>query len=379
MTSEEPRTFTLFGRKITITALLTSLVLLLIGTNLYSISRTGWYPEQFRDNVALTQNAFLNLLAEFEDVLSDGSLDEEGVRGLESWVEETSVQSAKVTFLDKYHFDLWDSTSDALELFEDFLEDLRAAVRVASDGNKAIVIDQDSVEKLKNIYDDLEAFYEHVFPVDVLEEGTIWSTPHYDKMNEAFGKLNRLKKDVAKAWLIIPVLSGSMASPPEVQARDLLIKAVGEEYVMKYFELEGVHFNDWEPDDWLSSVKYYYKLRVGDYNVSREVYFHFSKMNEYVSSEGVPVWGNLMPFNVNKERAVEIALGNVEREFVEMEAEIYYVKRLLNGTRIGRYLWSIHFYHTKKYSMKGSATRVIIDPISGQVIEAEEYGWAAVS
>jgi hypothetical protein len=158
-----------------------------------------------------------------------------------------------------------------------------------------------------------------------------------------------------------------------------LVEAVGEEYVTEYFEFEGVQFNDWEPEDWLSSVKYYYKIRVGDYTVSREVYIRFSKMNEYLSSTGVPVKDNLMPFNVTKEQAVEIALGNIEREFVETDAEIYYVKKLLNGTRIGRYLWCINFYHNKKYTRTGSATRVIIDPIRGQVIEAEEYGWTAVS
>jgi hypothetical protein len=379
MTSEEPRTFTLFGKKITITALLTSLVLLLIGTNLYSISRTSWYPEQFRDNVALTQNAFQNLFAEFDEILSEDSLDEKSIRELEIWVEKTSIHSATVTFLDKYHFDLWDDTSDALELFEDFLEELRDTTTLLSDENRTIKLDQDSNEKLTKLQDSLKEFYEHVFPYDVQEEGTIWQTPHYGEMDRARGKLIRFKQDVARAWLILPVISGSATNPPEVQARELLVEAVGEEYVTEYFEFEGVQFNYWEPEDWLASVNYYYKIRVGNYTVSREVYVRFSKMNEYLSSTGVPVKDNLMPFNVTKERAVDIALGNVEREFVEMEAEMYYVKRLLNGTSIGRYLWSVHFYHTKKYSMKGSATRVIINPISGQVIEAEEYGWTAVS
>ena len=169
----------------------------------------GWYNEQFIDNVALTQNAFGNLFSEFDDVLRESSLEEKSVRELESWVEETSVQSAKVTFLDRNHFDLWDWTSNALELFEDFLEDLRATVRLSSEMNTTIILDQDSMSKLEEIYDDLQSFYEHIFPVDVLEEGTIWQTPHHNEANTALGMLSRLREDVAKAWLMLPVLSGS--------------------------------------------------------------------------------------------------------------------------------------------------------------------------
>ncbi|MBC8273774.1 MAG: hypothetical protein H8E40_02230 [Chloroflexi bacterium] len=374
-TSESSRTITVFKWKISITVILSFLVFLLFVTNLYSLIPINWYSERFRENVASTQNAFQNLLWEFDDILSDGSLDEKSIRELEVWVEKTSIQSATVTFLDKRHFDLWDSTSDALELFEDFLEEFRDTASIISDGNKTIELDQDSNEKLEKIHETLLDFYEHVFPVDVLEEGTKWQTPNYGEADKARGKLSRFEQDVARAWLILPVIRGSTLPPPEVQARELLVEAVGEEYVTEFFEFDGVQFNYWKPEDWLASVQYYYKIRVGDYTVSREVYIRFSKMNEYLSSTGVPVKDNLMPFNVTKEQAVEIALSNMEREFVETDAAIYCVKKLLNGTRIGRYLWCIDFYHNKKYSSSGSATRVIIDPITGQVIEAEMYGW----
>ncbi len=373
-TSEGPRIITVFGRKISLTAILVFLVFLLFVTNLFSLIPINWYSERFRENVASTQNAFKNLLWEFDDILSDGSLDEKSIRELEVWVEKTSIQSATVTFLDKRHHDLWDHTSDALELFEDFLEEFRDTARLLSDGNKTIKLDQDSNEKLKKIHDTLLDFYEHVFPVNVLEEGTMWQTPHYDEMDRAFGKLRRFEQDVARAWLIIPVIRGSTLPPPEVQARELLVEAVGEEYVTEYFEFDGVQFNPWEPEDW-ASVSYYYKIRVGDYTVSREVYIRFSKMNEYLSSTGVPVKDHLMPFNVTMDQAFEIALSNMEREFVETDAAIIFVKKLQNGTRIGRYLWRIDFYHNKKYSSSGSATLVIIDPITGQVIETKMYGW----
>jgi len=342
----------------------------------YSRSRSA-SDEQFTDNVALTQNAFQNLFDEFDDILDDGSLDEKSLRELESWVEKTSVQSAKVTFLDKNHFDLWDRTSDALELFEDFLEDLRATIRVCSDGNKTIKLDPDSIEKLKKIYDDLKTFYEHVFPVDVLEEGTMWETPHQSEMYTTFEKLSRFRKDVARAWLILPILSGSTAPLPEIQARELLVETVGEEYVMEYFELEGVHFNDWEPDDWLTHVAYSYHIQVGDYTATREVDFHFDKMNRFFSCRGVPPADNLMPFNVSREEAINIAMGQVIQRYLEVEAEIWFVKRSSNDVPLNRYVWHVIFYLTKKSSPSGSLIEVLIDLHSGEVIDVAEIRWAS--
>jgi len=38
--------------------------------------------------------------------MEEETLREENIQGLEEWVEKTSIQSAKVTFLDRRHFDL---------------------------------------------------------------------------------------------------------------------------------------------------------------------------------------------------------------------------------------------------------------------------------
>lgn len=339
----------------------------------------GWYNEQFIDNVALTQNAFGNLFNEFNDVLGEGPLDEKSVRELESWVEETSVQSAKVTFLDRNHFDLWDWTSNALELFEDFLEDLRATVRFSSEMNRTIILDQDSMSKLEEIYDDLQSFYEHVFPVDVLEEGTMWQTPHHNEANTALGMLSRLREDVAKAWLMLPVLSGSEVPPPDVQAYELLVEAVGEEYFTKFFEFKSVQFNDWEPDDWLTRVDYSYRIQTGNYTATREVYFYFDKVNRLLSSSGVPPAGNLMPFSVSREEAINIALGRVTQSHIEVEAEIRYVKRLVNNVPVNRYVWQVVFYLTKKSAPSGSTIEVLIDLKSGEVIDVARFSWMSTS
>lgn len=339
----------------------------------------GWYNEQFIDNVALTQNAFGNLFNEFNDVLGEGPLDEKSVRELESWVEETSVQSAKVTFLDRNHFDLWDWTSQALELFEDFLEDLRATVRFSSEMNTTIILDLDSIDKLEEIYNDLQSFCEHVFPVDVLEEGTMWQTPHHSEMDTAFGMLSRFREDVAKAWLMLPALSGSEVPPPEVQARELLVEAVGEEYFTKYFEFEGVQFNDWEPDDWLTRVDYSYRIQMGNYTATREVYFYFDKVNRLLSSNGVPPADNLMPFSVSREEAINIALEQITQSYIEVEAGIGYFERSGNNVPVKRYVWYVVFYLNKKSAPSGSMIEVLIDLQSGEVIDIARCSWMSTS
>lgn len=344
----------------------------------YSYFRDAtWYDEQFRDNVALTQNAFENLFSEFDDILGGGSLDEENLRDLQSWVEKTSIQSAKVTFLDENHFDLWDRVSDSLELFEDFLVDIMSTVRTRSEDEKTITMDQDCIDRLENVYDDLKTFYEHVFPVDVLEEGTMWTTPHYSEMDAALGMLLRFKEDVAKAWLILPVLSGSTAPPPEVQACELLIEAVGEDYFMEHFEFKGVQYNDWEPDAWLTNIAYSYHIQMRNYTATQEVYFQFDKMNRFIGSQGIPPADNLMPFKISKEEAINIALVNVTQKYLEVDAEIRFIKRSVNDIPLNKYVWQVIFYITKKSASSGSMVEVLIDLHGGEIFEIARLAWAS--
>ena len=141
MTSEQAKGFSIFGRKITRSLVLVAVVMVLSALNLYLWSLSTWHSEQFIDNVALTQNAFRNLFDEFDKLMEEETLREEYLQGLEEWVEKTSIQSAKVTFLDQKHSPLWEKISDSLELFEKLLEDLRVPVRMQSvNGLSAILV-----------------------------------------------------------------------------------------------------------------------------------------------------------------------------------------------------------------------------------------------
>jgi len=373
-----PNEISLFGKNISRTTLLGLTLVILIVINIFTLWNfmrvDEWYREQYIDNVALTQNAFENLFHEFDELLSDETFDEQSIIELEEWVEKTSVQAATVTFLDRNHFDLWSETSGRLEQFETFLEDLKTAVREQSTLNNIVTLNEENVLRLQEVYDSLRDYYLFVFPADVLDEGTLWMQPHPEEYDTAFEKLEEFDKAVGDAWLTISWVRGSEASQPEAQARDMLVDAVGESYFQDYFELWIVERNVREPEEWLTGVVYFYHLEVGDYRATREVCFHFDKMNELISAVGVPRSGNLMPFNVTSEEAVEIASGNVTKSYVEVDAEIYY-KEKVSGTVYDGYLWSVQFYHTKRDARSGTVTSVYVDPNSGEVLGLGEYGW----
>ncbi len=218
-----PATFIIFGRSIPRTTLLGIIIVALVATNIITLHQSNWFNEQYIDNVALTQNAFQNLLNEFDEALSAETFNEQSIMELEDWVEKTSVQSAKVTFLDRNHFDMWSATSDRLEHLEAFLEELRTAVREQYALNNPVTLDEDAALRLQAVYDSLEEYYHFVFSVDVLEEGTHWAQPHRTEYDTAFEKMGRFDESLGEAWLIIPGIRGSTASSPESQARELIV------------------------------------------------------------------------------------------------------------------------------------------------------------
>ena len=398
MTTEKSGGFAVLGKKITKIHVLVALVILLTAFNLrfWSLSRTipdklsdsdpdrdsdidsDWHKARFVDSVALTQNAFENLFNEFEELLAEETLREGGLQGLEEWVEKTSIHSAKVTFLDRRHFDLWDRISDALELFEKLLEDLRVTVRTQSVNGESIPLDGETRERLQSIYDDLEDAYCYIFPSDTLVYGTIWEIHNQERMYNAFTKLERCSEKVAVAWLIIPTVIYPTAESPEAQARATIMEAVGEDYFERYCEFRLVEYNIWEPESWLTHIFYLYHISVGDYNATREIHFHFDKLNNMISVRGIPQMGDLMSFNITSAQAIEIASSNISGQYVEVHAEIYYVEKMHEGPIFDRYLWCVDFYRVPSDSRSGSATRILVDPISGEVLGVEDYGWTSM-
>jgi hypothetical protein len=378
MTSEQAEGFSIFGRKITRSFVLVAVVMLLAAFNLYLWSLSTWHSEQFIDNVALTQNAFRNLFNEFDELMKEETLSEGRILDLEKWVEKTSIQSAKVTFLDRNHFDLWDTISDSLELFEKLLEDLRVPVRMQSINGYSIPLVGDTRDMLQAIYDDLDDVDSFIFPTDILSDGTIWEKPNYERMTNATGKLGRFSETVTMAYLIIPLITHPTAAPPEEHVRAIIVEAVGEEYFERYFEVVFAQYNEYGPEKWLTAVTYFYYIQVDDYTAKREVVLHFDKEYNLLSASGLPRKGNLMPYNITSAQAIEIASSNVTGRYVEVTAGIYYKTKLRDGQSLDLYLWIVRFYRVPRNSKSGTLTQVLVDPISGEVLSSEDVGWVSL-
>ena len=181
-------------------------------------------------------------------------------------------------------------------------------------------------------------------------------------------------------------------SSPKLQARSLLVDAVGEDYFKSFMELKGVQSTSLLPPR--STVVYDYYLQVSNYSTTCEVRIFFDWMNRFRRSMGVPSSDNLMPFNVLREEAISIAIetnfkkcfnitevGNrlvqLTQRYVEVEAEILFVERSVNDVPVNRYVWHVVIYLTEKSALSGSLIEVLIDLYSGEVIDVAEIRWTS--
>jgi len=215
--------------------------------------------------------------------------------------------------------------------------------------------------------------------------------------------MNRYKPMFAGVVVVI-VVCGLIfyIQGPKLQARSMLIDAVGEDYFNSFIEFKGVHYNLLEPAEWLMSyqlpvarVKYDYHLRIGNYSTNYEVIFIFDLINRLVFSTGVPPSDNLMPFNVTQEEAIKIAMEQafgfpddyylwIPKEdpyakpgrYLEAEAKIEFVKRSVNDVPLNRYVWFVNVYLWPKSASSGIVIEVLIDLHSGEVIDVAELRWS---
>ena len=178
---------------------------------------------------------------------------------------------------------------------------------------------------------------------------------------------------------------------PKLQARSMLVDAVGEDYLNSFMELRGVQYTSFLPPK--SAVAYDYHVQVGNYSTTCEVIFMFDWVNRLVYSRGVPPSDNLMPFNVLRDESIMIAIEtNFEKcynitqsdrvvrltqKFFEAGAEILFVERSVNDVSVNRYVWHVIIYLTEKSALSGSLIEVLIDLHSGEVIDVGEVRWSS--
>jgi len=262
-----------------------------------------------------------------------------------------------------------------MALLEAFSEDFIDAV----DEGGALVLDDYNSSMLSEVHEKLDEATTELFPNNIPEGSNPWASAQYDRISRASSKIRGLKSKVARSWLIIPYLTVSSYVPPETQAEQFLVDRLGRAYFEAYFANYALRYNAEERKNWLVGVTYNYRIQVGDYDVLRGVSFRFDTMGKLIDYECVPGSSDLQPFTVTRLQAVETAKRLVNDSYVEMDAEINWVMKTINGTRVDRYLWSVNFYHTERWSKDGRATRVLIDPKDSEVIDVDEYSWEAIS
>jgi hypothetical protein len=105
----------------------------------------------------------------------------------------------------------------------------------------------------------------------------------------------RRYKPIYAGVVIVFVVCGLIfyVQGPRLQARSMLVDAVGEDYFNSFMELRGVQYTSFLPPK--SAVAYNYHIQVGNYNTTCEINFIFDWINRLVYSRGVPPSDNLIP------------------------------------------------------------------------------------
>jgi hypothetical protein len=191
-------------------------------------------------------------------------------------------------------------------------------------------------------------------------------------MQIALEKLEELQMGVVEGWLVLSETQVDEVSP-ELQAERMLVEAVGRRYFETWFTFSGVRYNLDTPSEWLSVVSYLYRLSVGNYTGFERVCFYFDKMNRFNRSLGVPFQGNLMPFNISRGEAIEIALAEVTKEYYELDADIAW--GVVNWFNESRYVWLVEFHHPEGPASGGGYTGVLVDLYSGEILDISRQEW----
>ena len=310
-----------------------------------------------------------------------GVLERNPIARLNMELTQLSSRFNLLVYLDPNHGDQWESIQEATDLLVYLVKDIEERVieRVVFENCTQIEICQENRERLGEIVQDFSELWGKAFPEDIDTD----EEPHVKfneaKISETWRDANRLRRDIARAWQIVPALLINPPSLPEEQARKMIIDSVGEEYFNLHFTLHSIGLNDWEPENWLTQVKYMYNIEIGNYSREIEVDMYFDKINNFLRSSAIPSSDNLMPFNVTREEAIRTALNVRPGSYVEIEAEICHINRLLNKTSLGKYVWNVSLYNTPRYVRSGSLIRVLIDPHTNEIYEIERIGWTAIS
>ena len=118
-------------------------------------------------------------------------------------------------------------------------------------------------------------------------------------------------------------------------------------------------------------------LETGQYRILKEV--HSDTPREHVATLIVDfeIQGFVdEKYNISWMEAVDIAVKGADpKGWVDIDAEIQYLDKLMDGTSIEKHVWVVSLYNTQRKANSGSFLSVVIDPYNGTVYESELIAW----
>ncbi len=161
---------------------------------------------------------------------------------------------------------------------------------------------------------------------------------------------------------------------PLVKASTMIIDAVGVDYFNKYFHDPTLNSPYISGND--TSVKFKYRIDVGNYSIDQDVSFYFTK--NYVLAYGVPLKDNLQPFNVTAEDAKRYALeaGLVEGQWGTSVYIVSYPEYDIypRAPYADKYVWHVTSYLDPPYARARQTVTAIVDPVTGEVYRSDVRG-----
>ena len=167
------------------------------------------------------------------------------------------------------------------------------------------------------------------------------------------------------------------------QAKTVLVNEVGASYFQKYFRWPLLYKETFEDYTWKYYVSHSYTLKVGDYKTTEPVYVYFDEVRQPISTVGVPLKGNRMPFKVTREEAIRLAVeAGLPLEPEPFEADIIYAGNWGEENETlefeGRYVWIVSVWIDEPEANPRYYMMAVIDPDTGKVYKTSRMGVASI-
>lgn len=160
------------------------------------------------------------------------------------------------------------------------------------------------------------------------------------------------------------------------KAHSKLIELYGEDYVETYFQFLDVDRHPHRKDRY-RSVSYWYSIEIDDQKFFDDVNIRFDREENIVSAYGLCTDTNILPFQVSKDQAIDIAKAVISDDYVEIESYVRFKSKLSEDPLLGKHVWVVNFVFFENTQGEGVGKEVYVDPKNGEILG--EMNWARAS